>query len=60
MMEYRVVVEEYRPEHRREWEQFVACSNNGTMFHRLQFLDYHRPGKFRFHHLLFRSSGELV
>ncbi len=55
-----VVVEEYRPEHRREWEEFVARSNNGTMFHRLQFLDYHEPGKFQFHHLLFRKGGRLV
>ncbi len=55
-----VVVEEYRPEHRAEWEAFVARSNNGTMFHRLQFLDYHPPGKYRFHHLLFRKGGKLV
>lgn len=59
-MECRVSVEEYRPEYRQEWEEFVARSNNGTMFHRLQFLDYHAPGKFRFHHLLFRKGGKLV
>ncbi len=59
-MESSVIVEEYRPEHRNEWEAFVQNSNNGTMFHRLCFLDYHPPGKFHFHHLLFRKNGALV
>lgn len=59
-MECGVIVEEYRPEYRHEWESFVLRSNNGTMFHRLQFLDYHPPGKFRFHHLMFRYRGKLV
>ena len=24
-----------------DWNAFVDCSNNGTIFHRLDFLDYH-------------------
>jgi hypothetical protein len=29
-------------------EEFVLNSNNGTMFHRQAFLDYHPNGKFNF------------
>lgn len=33
---------------------------NGTVFHKQQFLAYHPPGKFPFHHLLFYNAGELI
>jgi hypothetical protein len=56
----KIIIEEYRPEFREEWEAFVAHSNNGTMFHNLKFLDYHQPGRFDFYNLMLRCDGELI
>lgn len=50
----------YVPKHRALWDDFVLHSNNGTMFHLQQFLDYHPPGRFDFHHLLFFDGGRLI
>ena len=43
-----------------EWEQFLARSVNGTLFHDLRFLRYHPTDRFRFHHLIFRRNGQPV
>ena len=51
---------EYTPEFKEQWDEFVESSNNGTMFHLQKFLDYHTPGKFNWHHLLFFEKGKLV
>jgi len=56
----KIAIEEYQEINRQEWEDFVNKSNNGTMFHKMQFLDYHTPGKFSFNHLMFRRNGELI
>ncbi|MFA6570957.1 MAG: GNAT family N-acetyltransferase [Bacteroidota bacterium] len=55
-----ITVHNYSEANREEWEQFVNDSNNGTMFHKQAFLDYHPKDKFNFHHLMFRCDGELV
>lgn len=50
----------YDPSRKAEWDAFVRSSNNGTMFHLQQFLEYHPPGKFPFHHLMFYDDdGKL-
>ncbi len=51
---------EYTPEFKELWDEFVESSNNGTMFHLQKFLDYHTPGKFNWHHLLFFEKGKLA
>ncbi|MGE5480543.1 MAG: GNAT family N-acetyltransferase [Chloroflexota bacterium] len=57
----RIAVSEYAAENRAEWEAFVDNSNNGGMFHKQAFLDYHAPGRFDFTHLLFRDEyGKLI
>ncbi len=56
----QIVVHKYEEKFRQEWEHFVDNSNNGTMFHKLAFLDYHPEGRFRFDHLMFRRDGELI
>src|SRR5215468_3242705 len=56
----RIDVVPFEPRHRDEWRTFVAASDNGTLFHDLDFLDYHRAGRFEEHHLLFFDRGELV
>jgi hypothetical protein len=55
-----VTVHEYAPENRAEWEEFVEASNNGTMYHKMDFLDYHPEGRFSFYHLMFRRGKKLV
>jgi len=55
-----LAVERYTPLHAAEWAQFLDASDNGTLFHDLRFLDYHPPGKFDTHHLLFRAAQHIV
>jgi len=55
-----IVVQEYNPTQREIWDNFVDNSNNGTMFHKIRFLDYHPNGRFEFHNLMFYKNGELV
>lgn len=47
-------------EDRALWEAFVDRSNNGTVFHRQAFLDYHPKDRFAFHSLFFFREGEVV
>lgn len=56
----RIKIHRYEEKYRDEWENFVDESNNGTMFHKMAFLDYHSPGKFQFDHLMFRRGDELM
>ena len=44
---------------RREWETFIPTAINGTLFHRLQFLDYHPEGRWEHHHLAFYRKSNL-
>lgn len=46
------VIRPYRPEDAAAWKAFLLDSNNGTLFHDLEFLAYHPPGKYNFHHLV--------
>ncbi len=38
----------------------MAAANNGTVFHRQQFLDYHPRGRFDNHHLMFYDGCRLA
>jgi hypothetical protein len=42
------------------WHAFVESSNNGTEFHRTDFLEYHPEDRYDFRHLLFFRKGCLV
>jgi len=42
---------------RAAWVAFVERSNNGTVFHSPDFLDYHPEGRFDNHHLVVESSS---
>ncbi len=55
-----IAVREYAGSMREEWDAFVESSNNGTMFHKQAFLDYHAAGKFAFHHLMFYANDRLI
>ncbi len=56
----KIQIVEYRPEYKSIWDNFVDNSNNGTMFHKQVFLDYHTPNKFQFYHLLFYKDDKLI
>jgi GNAT superfamily N-acetyltransferase len=56
----KVEVARFSARMRAEWDAFVEHSNNGTIFHTQRFLEYHPPGRFVSHHLLFRRGGRLV
>ena len=51
---------EYSDKWKEKWDQFVAGSNNGTIFHSQKFFDYHTEGKFTFNHLLFIEKSNIV
>lgn len=56
----QIKIHGYEPKFRDEWEEFVKKSNNGTIFHRQTFLDYHQPDKFNFNHLMIRKNDKLI
>jgi predicted N-acyltransferase len=59
-MKENIIIHPYEAKYRQEWEDFVESSNNGTMFHLQQFLDYHTPGRFEFFNLMFRKGNKLI
>ncbi|MBI4004973.1 GNAT family N-acetyltransferase [Candidatus Roizmanbacteria bacterium] len=42
------------------WDTFVDKSNNGTIFHKLKFLQYHQKRKFSFFNLVFHEDNNLI
>ena len=55
-----IVVEKYQPELKEKWDNFVSQANNGTIFHKIQFLSYHPPKRFNFHHLIFQKQSNTI
>lgn len=51
---------DYDKRYKKEWDSFVEQSNNGTIFHKIQFLDYHPQGKFNFRHLIFKQGDKII
>jgi len=49
----------YTPDWKAKWDNFVENSNNGTIFHKQIFFDYHTPGKFSFNHLMILDKGNI-
>ena len=42
------------------WDKFISSSNNGTLFHYREFLNYHENVKFEDHSLLFYNGHKLI
>jgi hypothetical protein len=55
-----IEVVQFTPEHYEEWQHFLQGSNNGTLFHDLDFLSYHPHGRFATHHLIFRKGDKTI
>lgn len=55
-----ITITHLKPHQREEWDSFVERSNEGTLFHRLDFLSYHGE-KFREneHHLVWLKGQSL-
>ena len=43
-----------------EWDNFIDQSNNGTIFHKQQFLSYHIDRKFQDFSLLFKKRSKII
>jgi hypothetical protein len=56
----KIEIHKFNESHSQEWDAFIDKSNNGTMFHKIAFLNYHPEGKFNFNHLMFYKDNELV
>ena len=55
-----ISVKKYSSKMKKTWDDFVVQSNNGTIFHKQTFLDYHITRKFLNHSLLFYKKDTLV
>ncbi|NVM04406.1 MAG: GNAT family N-acetyltransferase, partial [Candidatus Helarchaeota archaeon] len=43
-----------------QWDKFVENSGNGTIFHLQRFLNYHPPGKFNNHSIIFHNGKDII
>ncbi|MBN2000453.1 peptidoglycan bridge formation glycyltransferase FemA/FemB family protein [candidate division KSB1 bacterium] len=55
-----LIVKKYTETDRGIWENYIKTSNNGTIFHRRKFLDYHPPMRFKDSSLLFYKENKLL
>ena len=44
----------------KQWEDFVAKANNGTIFQSLRFLGYHPSQRFKNHHLIIKEKASIL
>ena len=44
----------------QQWEAFIGDSNNGTLFHRRKFLNYHPKDRFEDHSLMAYKKDKLL
>ena len=54
-------IEKYRPDYYERWNKFIDISNNGNIFHKLDFLSYHGD-KFKNneHNLVWIENEEII
>ncbi len=58
--DHGITVSPFQPGEESLWADFLARSANGAIYHDPDFLAYHPPDRFRFHHLVFRRRGEVI
>lgn len=56
----KIEVVRYSEALREQWDNFVAHSHQGTLFHTRAFLAYHPPERFQDESLLFFKKGKLL
>lgn len=50
----------YEKKYLNDWEDFVDCSNNGTIFHTRKFLSYHPADRFKDSSLIFKDQSKII
>lgn len=50
----------YEKKYLKQWEDFVASSNNGTIFHTRKFLSYHPPERFKDSSVIFTDRNKVT
>ena len=55
-----ITVLKYENSLKEDWDNFVASSDNGTIFHKREFLTYHVGRNFSDHSLLFFQKNKLI
>ncbi len=56
----KIEIVPYENNYATEWDNFIDGSNDGTIFHKIKFLEYHQKGKFNFHHLIFKKGSRII
>lgn len=60
MVTMKISVKKYKKSDLQDWNQFITDSNNGTIFHYRDFLNYHIDRTFHDHSLIFSSKGRII
>lgn len=55
-----ISIKKYNHKMKNIWDDFIDCSNNGTLFHKQSFLEYHQTRSFADHSMLFYSNNILI
>ncbi len=55
-----ITIQRYSESEKRLWDEFIATSPQGTIFHTRRFLSYHPSERFKDHSLLFYKKGSLI
>ncbi len=55
-----ITIKKYNPKALHEWDQFVSDSDNGTIFQKQQFINYHINRQFVDHSLLIKNNNKLI
>ena len=55
-----IIVRPFKSLDEGPWDEFVANSNNGTLFHTRKFLSYHPKDRFLDHSLVFEKKGKII
>jgi hypothetical protein len=55
-----IKVEQFHERNKNAWDEFVSASNNGTIFHTRQFINYHPKNRFRDVSLIFEKEQKCI
>ncbi len=55
-----IEVEQFHERNNNAWDEFVSASNNGTIFHTRQFINYHPKNRFRDASLIFKKEQKYL
>ena len=55
-----IIISKFKEKEEKKWDDFIDQSNNGTLFHKRKFLNYHPSGRFLDHSLIFEKRGNII